>query len=123
MDLYDSELEAPNPIAYSRICKTITSDHSTQSLMAATLISFEVFEWNTSKEKKLREDLAKVSLEDHSWSLKRWDQKGAGVVVSYCVECWKDFEDNTEKHRKAAIANLLSNFKKCYMMSASHICE
>ena len=70
---------------------------------------------------KLRKVLKDVSLEDHDWCLKSYDNHGKGIVIIYCLECKKDFGGIDGQHTKDRVSNLFSNFKKSHIMSNLHI--
>jgi ribosomal protein S27E len=72
-------------------------------------------------EEKLRNELKQISLEDHNWSLKSWDQDGVGVLKVYCEECCKDIGGGSGGHTKITAPNLFSNFRKSHLMSNGHI--
>jgi hypothetical protein len=57
-------------------------------------------------EKKLKKELAGLSLEDHAWYLKTWNEKGVGLVKVHCCECGKDFGTCKWDHNNAFVLNL-----------------
>lgn len=63
-----------------------------------------------------------ISLEDHEWKLKLWDQDDKYVVVLHCSKCSKDFGGKSGEHSKDKVTNLFSNFQIC-IMSVQHICN
>ena len=95
--------------------------HDSPALLSSTLIPREVMDWYLRAEEKLRKELNQIALEDHSWSLRSWDESGVGIVKLYCDECRKDFGSNTGEHTKPGVTNLFANFKKSHIMSLSHI--
>ena len=90
------------------------------SLLSSKLISKEVLEWYTKAEDKLKKDLAQITLEDHIWMLKSWDQNGVPFVKLWCEECKKPFGGDSGDHTKAGVTNLYSNFKKNHIMTVGH---
>jgi hypothetical protein len=70
---------------------------------------------------RLKKELKLISLEDHVWTLKSFDNNSVGVVKLQCGECQKDFGGGSEDHRKSTIHNLFANFKKSHIMSNAHI--
>ena len=89
--------------------------------MKSTLVPHDVLQWYKKAEEKLREDLKKVSIEDHDWSLRSLDQGGVGVVKLFCGECRTFIGGNTGKNTKTAVTNLFSNFRKSHLISAGHV--
>jgi hypothetical protein len=69
----------------------------------------------------LKKELKLISLEDHIWTLKSFDNNNVGVVKLQCGECQKDFGGGSGDHSKSTIHNLFSNFKKSHIMSNAHI--
>ena len=63
-------------------CSRVSSSES-RSLLKSLLIPKEVMELYFKGEEKLRNELKQISLEDHNWSLKSWDQDGVGVLKVY----------------------------------------
>jgi hypothetical protein len=51
----------------------------------------------------LRNEFEQISLEDHNWSLKSWDQDRVGVVKVYCEEWCKDFGGGSSFHTKSPL--------------------
>lgn len=78
--------------------------------MKSTLVPNDVLQWYMKAEERLRKDLKQVSMEDHDWSLRSWDQGGAGVVKLYCGECRSLIGGSTGKHTKNSVTNFFSNF-------------
>lgn len=113
-----------NPAASSRVSVSAGiegDDTGSEPMLQSVLISKEVLGWYQSGEEKLRKDLANVSLEDHIWHLKTWDQHKVAVVKLHCAECVVDFGGDTGEHSKDSVRNLFSNFKKSHIMSSKHI--
>jgi hypothetical protein len=72
---------------------------------------------------RLKKELKLISLEDHIWTLKSFDNNNVGVVKLQCGECQKDFGGGSGDHSKSTIHNLFANFKKSHIMSNAHICN
>jgi hypothetical protein len=72
-------------------------------------------------EKKLKRELARLSLADHAWYLKTWDKKEVGLIKVHCRECGKDFRTSKWNHNNASVLNSFSNFKKSHINSIKHI--
>lgn len=89
--------------------------------LKSTLLPADVALWYTNGEDKLRGELKLVSMEDHGWSLRSWDQGGAPVVKLYCNECRNFIGGSTGKHTKNTVTNLFSNFRKSHLNSNGHI--
>jgi hypothetical protein len=70
---------------------------------------------------RLKKELKLISLEDHVWTLKSFDNNNIGVVKLQCGECQKDFGGGSGDHSKSTIHNLFVNFKKPHIMSNAHI--
>ncbi len=79
--------------------------------------------WNNGKifgcSWKLKKKLIGISLDDHLWSLKSWDQNGIGIVKLLCGKCCKEFGGLVDDHSKSSINNLFGNFKKSHKC---HLC-
>jgi hypothetical protein len=70
---------------------------------------------------RLKKELKLISLEDHVWTLKSFDNNNVGVVKLQCGKCQKDFGGGSGDHSKSTIHNLFANFKKSHIMSNAHI--
>jgi hypothetical protein len=70
---------------------------------------------------RLKKELKLISLEDHVWTLKSFDNNNVGIVKLQCGECQKDFGGGSGDHNKNTIHNLFANFKKSHIMSNAHI--
>jgi hypothetical protein len=70
---------------------------------------------------RLKKELKLISLEDHVWTLKSFDNNNVGVVKLQCGEYQKDFGGGSRDHSKSTIHNLFINFKKSHIMSNAHI--
>jgi len=70
---------------------------------------------------KLKKKLIGISLDDHLWSLKSWDQNGRCIVKFWCGKCCKEFGGVSGDHSKFFINNLFGNFKKSHIMSFVHV--
>jgi hypothetical protein len=70
---------------------------------------------------KLKKKLIGISLNDHLWSLKSWDQNVRCIVKFWCGKCCKEFEGVNGDHSKFFINNLFGNFKKSHIMSFVHV--
>jgi hypothetical protein len=70
---------------------------------------------------RLKKELKLISLEDHVWTLKSFDNNNVGVVKLQCGDCQKDFGGGSGDHSKNTIHNLFANFKKSHFMSNAHI--
>ena len=89
--------------------------------MNSTLVSKDVLGWYQKAEEKMWQDLKKVSMEDHNWELRSWDQGRVGVIKLFCGECRTFIGGSTRKNMKTAVTNLFSNFRKSHLNSAGHI--
>jgi hypothetical protein len=69
---------------------------------------------------RLHHELKLVSLEDHAWYLKTWDEGEVGILKLHCIECSKDFGSWVWDHNTATVTNLFFNFKKSYINSTRH---
>ncbi|KAH9560196.1 hypothetical protein CY35_06G094100 [Sphagnum magellanicum] len=49
---------------------------------------------------KLKKKLIGISLDDHLWSLKSWDQNGRCIVKFWCGKCCKEFGGVSGDHSK-----------------------
>lgn len=98
----------------------VSHTETTLPLLNSKVISKDVLQWYTKGEDKLRKDLAHITLEDHIWMLKSWDQNGVAVVKLWCEECKKSIGGDSGDHTKAGVTNLFSNFKKSHIMSVGH---
>jgi hypothetical protein len=104
-----------NPPALSRVSAGDEPHLRSFLILAPVLVRF------VEGEKKLKRELAGLSLEDHTWYLKNWDEKEVGLVKVHCCECGKDFGIGKWDHNNASVLNLFSNFKKSHINSTEHI--
>ena len=72
---------------------------------------------------RLKKELKLISLEDHVWTLKSFDNNNVGVVKLQCRECQKNFGGSSGNHNKSNIHNLFANFKKSHIILNAHICN
>jgi hypothetical protein len=89
--------------------------------LKAVLLPKEVEEKSMKTAEKLRKILIQIDLQDHLWHLRSWDDNGVPMVKLYCGECKKDFGGNSGDYSKAAIHNLLNNFKKSHILYTLHV--
>lgn len=113
---YDVPGMAPDLASCSRV-----SSFTEESFLESKLVTPEVLATYKDAEKKLRKTLKDVSLEDHDWFLKSYDDNGKAIVILYCLECKRDFGGTDGQHSKERISNLFSNFRKSHIMSNLHI--
>jgi len=100
---------------------TSEASNTDVSGMLSTLVPKDVLQWYKKAEEKLREDLKQVSMEDHEWELRSWDQGGVGVVKLFCLECRVPIGGSIGKHTKNTVTNLFSNFRKSHLNSVGHV--
>ena len=116
IEIPDEDDLQQNLISTSRVNDT----QITPSLLSSKMISKDVLEWYRKAEDKLKKDLAQITLEDHIWMLKHWDQNGVPIVKLWCKECKKPFGGDSRDRTKTGVTNLFSNFKKSHIMSVGH---
>ncbi len=98
-----------------------SSSETMENDMISTLLSTEVLEKYKRAVEKLKAEMKRMSIDDHMWCLKSWDQDGSAIVKLYCGECSKLYGSNEGDHNKITIANLFANFSKKHLVSAGHI--
>ena len=80
-------------------------------MLKSTLITKEVMNMYLKGEEKLCKELHLISLEDHDWKLKSWDQDNEYVVILHCLESAKDFGGKKGMHSKDMVTNIFFKFK------------
>jgi hypothetical protein len=93
-----------DPTSDSRISDT--GGDESKIALKSTLVPKEVLEIYHKAAKKLRKDLAAISLEVHEWYLKSYDHNEDGIVKIYCMECMKDSGGTHSDHSNGGITNL-----------------
>lgn len=86
----------------------------------SVLLSKEVQDKYVRAASKLRKELADLNLQDNLWHLRSWDDGEVSVVKLHCGECKKEFGGQSGDHSKAAIHNLINNFKVSHIVSTIH---
>ena len=89
--------------------------------MKSTLIPKSAMEIYLEGQDKLKVALKKISLEDHRWSLKSWDENNVGIIKIICHECPREMEGTSRMHQKNNMNNMFSNFKKNHVGTAAHV--
>jgi hypothetical protein len=112
-------LDSVEPIASSRVSGTDVDDFA-QHDMQSLLLSKEFQEKYLRSAAKLKKELHAMDLDDTLWNLRSWDENGVPVVKLHCGECKKGFGGQSGDHSKAAIHNLLNNFKVSHIVSTLH---
>ena len=96
------------PFSTSRVIGSVDIGMHEETLLKSTLITKEAMDMYLKGEEKLRKGLHLISLEDHDWKLKSWDQDNEYVLILYCFECAKDFGGKTGLHSKDKVTNIFS---------------
>jgi hypothetical protein len=92
-----------------------------ESNLKFILIPQEIMEKYLVVVEKLKNELTGISLDDHLWSLKSWDQNDIVIVKLWSRERCKEFGGVSGDHSKSSINNLFGNFKKSHIMSFVHV--
>ena len=116
IEILDEDDLQQNLVSTSRVNDT----QITPSLLSSEMISKDVLEWYIKAKNNLKKDLAQITLEDHIWMLKQWDQNGVPIVKLWCEESKKPFGGDSRDRTKNGVTNLFSNFKKSHLMSVGH---
>jgi hypothetical protein len=75
----------------------------TESNLKSIMIPKEIMGKYLVVVEKLKKKLIGISLDDHLWSLKSWDQNGIGIVKLWCGKCCKGFGGISGDHSKSSI--------------------
>ncbi len=92
-----------------------------ESDLKSILIPQEIMEKYLVVVEKLKNELTRISFDDHLWSLKSWDQNDIVIVKLSSREHCKEFGGVSDDHSKSSINNLFGNFKKSHIMSFVHV--
>ena len=93
-EFIEVEVEKEDPtvlgVDSSRVSGDIEFARVNNNPLKSLLLSNEVMDRYLERAKKLRAELKRVAMDDHSWCLKTFDLNGKGVVKLWCGECKKD---------------------------------
>lgn len=118
----DSQVKiSDEPPGSSRISGNGDSGNESGICWKSIVIGKDVMECYVKQVGRLQIELKEVSLDDHEWILKSWDQDGVGIVKLHCVECRKDCGSDSGNHNNSVVAILFSNFKNSHLASTQHI--
>ena len=105
IDLKSKEHVETGPASASGVSGLEEHSVTDDPAMKSTLVPNDVLQWYMKAEERLCKDLKQMSMEDHDWSLRSWDQNGARVVKLYCGECWSLIGGSMGKHTKNSVTN------------------